>query len=51
MEATPLSAHEETETQTPISVEGDMNGLDEELIVHAIYVGGYAIFDRPAACT
>jgi hypothetical protein len=30
LEATALSADEETETQTSISVEGDMNWTDQE---------------------
>ena len=40
LEATALSADEETEAQTPVSVEGNMIGLDQDFIVHSISAGG-----------
>jgi len=42
LEAIALSTDEEAEAQTPVSSKGDMTGLDQELISHAIPAGGNA---------
>ena len=42
LEATALSVDEEIKTQTPVSVESTMNGLDQEFIVYSVSAGVYA---------
>ena len=42
LEATALSADEEAEAQTPVSLKGNMNRVDQYLIVYSVFAGGDA---------
>jgi hypothetical protein len=41
VEATPLSAHDETETQTPVSVEGNINWTGPGIDIPSMSAGGH----------